>query len=74
MSKAELYARNISGAVWRKSSRSEIDMNECVEVAFLDDGAVALRDSTSRHRPELRFTAEEWSAFTAGVRGGEFDS
>ena len=49
-------------------------MNECVEVAFLDDGAVALRDSTSRSRPELRFTSGEWSVFTAGVRSGEFDS
>jgi hypothetical protein len=73
-SKAQLYARDISGAAWRKSSRSEVDMNECVEVAFLDDGAVALRDSTSRSRPELRFTSREWSAFTAGVRSGEFDS
>ena len=73
MNKAELYARDISGAVWRKSSRSEVDMNECVEVAFLDDGAVALRDSTSRNRPQLRFTSGEWLAFTAGVHSGEFD-
>ncbi|HEX5346665.1 MAG TPA: DUF397 domain-containing protein [Pseudonocardiaceae bacterium] len=38
------------------------------------DGAVALRDSVSRGRPDLRFTSAEWSAFTAGVRHGEFDS
>ena len=74
MSKAELYARDISGAVWRKSGRSDMNENECVEVTFLDDGAVALRDSTSRSRPELRFTSREWSTFTAGVRHGEFDS
>ena len=73
MSKAELYARDISGVEWRKSSRSEVDMNECVQVAFLNDGAVALRDSTSLNRAELRFTRGEWSAFTAGVRLGEFD-
>jgi len=48
--------------------------NECVEVTSLDDGAVALRDSVSRGRPDLRFTSAEWSAFTAGVRHGEFDS
>ena len=70
--KAELYARDITDAQWAKSSFSEVDMNECVEVAFLDDGAVALRDSNSPSRPELRFTAGEWSAFTAGVRNGDF--
>jgi hypothetical protein len=73
-SKAELYARDISGAAWGKSSFSDMNENECVEVAFLDDGAVALRDSTSPSRPALRFTGGEWSAFTAGVRSGEFDS
>lgn len=45
-----------------------------MEVAFLDDGAVALRDSDLPSRPELRFTGGEWSAFTAGMRAGEFDS
>lgn len=74
MNKTDLYARDISGAAWRKSTRSEVDMNECVEVAFLGGGAVALRDSTSHSRPDLRFTSGEWSAFTAGVRRGEFDS
>lgn len=74
MSKAELYARDMSGVAWRKSSRSEVDMSECVEVAFLDGGGVALRDSNALRRPELRFTGGEWSAFTAGVRRGEFDS
>jgi hypothetical protein len=31
-------------------------------------------NSVSRGRPDLRFTSAEWSAFTAGVRHGEFDS
>ncbi|MGA8518108.1 MAG: DUF397 domain-containing protein [Pseudonocardiaceae bacterium] len=74
MSKAELYARDIGGVAWRKSSRSEVDMNECVEVTFLEDGAAVVRDSTSRNRPELRFTSGEWLAFTSGIRNGEFDS
>jgi Domain of unknown function (DUF397) len=74
MNKTELYARDISGIAWRKSSSSEVDMSEYVEVAFLDGGGVALRDSNSPSRPELRFTGGEWSAFTAGVRRGEFDS
>jgi hypothetical protein len=73
MSKTELYARDMSGVAWRKSSRSEVDLSECVEVAFLDSGGVALRDSNSPSHPEPRFTGGEWSAFTAGDRRGEFD-
>lgn len=76
MDKTALYARDIAGAQWRICSRSHDDdpPDNCVEVAFLDDGAVALRDSNLPSRPELRFTGGEWSAFTAGVRAGEFDS
>ena len=74
MSKTDLYALDISGAAWAKSSFSEGEYDMCVEVAFVGDGAVALRDSTSPGRPDLRFTAGEWAAFTAGVRHGEFDA
>ncbi len=35
---------DLTNAVWRKSTRSNGDGNECVEVAFVS-GAVALRDS-----------------------------
>lgn len=69
MEKQELYARDISGARWRKSSHSLVI---CVEVAEIGGGAVALRDSKDPGRGDLRFTAEEWAAFRAGVRDGEF--
>jgi hypothetical protein len=72
MDKTELYARDISGVTWRKSRYSEVDMNECVEVTELGDGAMAVRDSNNPGRPDLRFTASEWVAFVAGVRDGEF--
>jgi hypothetical protein len=72
MDKTELYARDISGVTWRKSRYSEVDMNECVEVTELGDGAVAVRDSNNPGRPDLRFTASEWAAFIDGVRDGEF--
>lgn len=58
---------------WRKSSRSGSNGGACVEVAELADGGRAVRDSKDRSGPVLTFTAAEWSAFTAGVRGGEFD-
>jgi hypothetical protein len=68
MDKQELYAMETTGARWRKSSRSLV---LCIEVASLDSGAVALRDSKNPARGDLRFTAEEWAAFREGVRDGE---
>jgi uncharacterized protein DUF397 len=55
---------------WQKSSYS--GANGCVEVAMAADG-VGLRDTKDREGPVLRFSPEEWDAFIAGVRNGEFD-
>jgi hypothetical protein len=62
-----------SELVWHKSSFSSPDGN-CVEVAELANGGRAVRDSKDPSGPALRFTAGEWGAFVAGVRGGEFDA
>lgn len=45
----------------------------CVAVALLEDGSIAVRDEKVDGGPVLRFTADEWSAFVAGVKGSEFD-
>lgn len=57
---------------FRKSTFSEPEYN-CVEVAVLDDGGRAVRDSKDPGGGVLSFTAGEWLAFTRGVRAGEFD-
>ncbi len=63
---------DLSDATWRKSSYSN-GKGECVEVAFLGDGVVALRDSKDNgDGPALIFTHGEWSAFVRGVTDGEF--
>ncbi|WP_372448723.1 DUF397 domain-containing protein [Streptomyces musisoli] len=73
MSKAGLYALDLTAARWVKSSKSTDKTTPyCVEVADLGGGAVAVRDSDNRDLPPLRFTAEEWAAFREGVREGEF--
>jgi hypothetical protein len=60
-------------ACWTKSSRSGSGGGNCVEIASLAGGHRAVRDSKNPTGPALVVTPVEWSAFTAGVRSGEFD-
>ncbi|MEU7228055.1 DUF397 domain-containing protein [Streptomyces chrestomyceticus] len=71
MDKDELYGLDLSGASWRKSSRSAYHI-ACVEVAELQERGVALRDSRNPDQGDLRFTPTAWAAFREGVRSGEF--
>jgi len=64
---------DIDRAQWRKSSFSGSNGGACVEVAVLRDGGLAVRDSKDPEGARLAFAAEEWAAFTVGVKAGEFD-
>jgi len=44
-----------------------------VEVAHLSGGMVALRDSKDTGKTAHVFDREEWAAFIAGAKNGEFD-
>lgn len=56
-----------------KSSWSKNNPKTCVEVAMKPQG-VAVRNSTDKQKTTVFFTHDEWHAFTAGVKGGEFES
>jgi hypothetical protein len=64
---------DVSSATWCKSSYSGGNGGACVEVAVLRGGGLAVRDSKDPDGARLAFAAEEWAAFTAGVKAGEFD-
>ena len=65
-------AAHLEGARWVKASRSGPTGGNCVEVAFLEDGQVAVRNSRQPGGPALVFTAPEWDAFVGGAKKGEF--
>ncbi|MER6690994.1 DUF397 domain-containing protein [Streptomyces minutiscleroticus] len=57
---------------WIKSRHSNAEGN-CVEVAALADGSVAVRNSRDPEGPALVYTRAEVGAFLAGAKDGEFD-
>jgi len=65
-------ASEISGP-WVKSTYSGPQGN-CVEIAYLTAGRVAVRSSRHPAGPALVFSSAEWDAFLRGAREGEFGS
>ncbi|MFC4495931.1 DUF397 domain-containing protein [Streptomyces ovatisporus] len=63
---------DLTGAFWRKSSYSNGDGGNCVEVARGVSGVVPVRDSkqSGSGDPVLVFPAGGWGAFMAAVKGG----
>ncbi|MEV7006809.1 DUF397 domain-containing protein [Streptosporangium sp. NPDC051022] len=61
---------DLTGAQWRKSSRSNGNGGECVEVAANLPGVVAVRDSKNPSGPALLFTPQVWADFLTRVKTG----
>lgn len=58
---------------WQKSRRSNPSGN-CVEMAALPSGGIAVRNSRDPHGPMLIYTLDEIAAFIGGARDGDFDN
>ncbi|MEY7973368.1 DUF397 domain-containing protein [Saccharomonospora xinjiangensis] len=69
---ASVTSSALVGLAWRKSSYSG-SMGNCVEVARLSTGDVAVRNSRDPHGAALVYTKAEIAAFLAGAKDGEFD-
>lgn len=71
----ELSAEELAGVSWRISSFSNSGGASCVEAGPLADGSgrVAVRHSHHPTGSVVVYTREEWNAFLAGARSGEFD-
>ncbi|QUH04554.1 DUF397 domain-containing protein [Saccharopolyspora erythraea] len=60
---------------WRKSSFSggANGGGQCVEVAALEDGRIAVRNSKAPEAGVVVFSRAEMDAWVRGVKAGEFD-
>jgi hypothetical protein len=66
-------AVHLPEASWQKSSRSNSQGN-CVELAELPTGQIAIRNSRCPDGPTLIYTRTEIEALILGVKDGDFDN
>ncbi|WP_406064170.1 DUF397 domain-containing protein [Micromonospora sp. NBC_00860] len=59
---------DLTGAVWRKSTRSGDNGGDCVEVADNLPDIVGVRDSKDSAGPLLTFTVRAWTGFVAAAK------
>jgi hypothetical protein len=67
-----MSAADLTGVTWVKSARSSSQGN-CVEVAQLTDGQIAVRNSRFPGGPALVYTHAEMKAMIEGAKDGDFD-
>jgi hypothetical protein len=66
-------AAKIHGVRWQKSRRSNSQGN-CVEMAELPGGSIAVRNSRHPEGPTLIYTRLEIEALILGAKDGDFDN
>lgn len=66
-----MSAADLDGVSWTKSQHSQV--TDCVEIARLDDGSIAMRNSRFPAGPALIYTQGEINAMILGAKSGDFD-
>jgi len=66
-------ATQLPGVKWQKSRRSNSQGN-CVEMAELPTGEIAVRNSRFPDGPALVYTRAEIEALILGAKDGDFDN
>ncbi|MGW8556378.1 DUF397 domain-containing protein [Streptomyces tubercidicus] len=69
-----MRAIDLSTVTWRKSSHSNPDGGECIEVSDDLPSLTPVRDSKNPHGPALLFEASTWSSFVNAVKDGQLPS
>ncbi|MGI5326686.1 DUF397 domain-containing protein [Actinomadura nitritigenes] len=63
---------DLSSTAWRKSSHSDSEGGNCVEVAGMAVG-VAVRDSKDPEGPKLAFGCGAFESLVSDIRAGRYD-
>ncbi|MGW2411651.1 DUF397 domain-containing protein [Streptomyces tubercidicus] len=66
-----MRAIDLSNITWRKSTYSNSDGGNCIEVSDDLPALTPVRDSKTPHGPALLFEAATWSSFVNAVKAGQ---
>ncbi|MEU4579992.1 DUF397 domain-containing protein [Nonomuraea sp. NPDC023979] len=66
-------AAELAAASWRKATKSGSNGGNCLEVAPLSGGRVAIRDTEAPDQAPYVVRGPVWAAFIDGAKMGEFD-
>ncbi|MGW3956862.1 DUF397 domain-containing protein [Streptomyces sp. NPDC004752] len=62
------HTPELNSARWRRSSYSNANGGECVEITEDLPGVVPVRDSKNPHGPVLTIPATAWDAFVTSLK------
>jgi Domain of unknown function (DUF397) len=63
-----MRSTDLTAAAWRKSSYSNSDGGECVEIADNLPAVTPIRDSKDPHGPALVLPRAAWASFVTALR------
>ncbi|WP_435280264.1 DUF397 domain-containing protein [Streptomyces koelreuteriae] len=63
------HTPELNSARWRRSSYSNTNGGDCVEITEDFPGVVPVRDSKNPHGPALVVPATAWDAFVTSFKG-----